>query len=383
MLFAKSSQGLQRLEEGKVLSSQDNSKSKKIMIPLNDCLKIWSPSPSLIEVKATTLNHFPFHQTSFLPIFLSLSLLSFQFLSPFFPIFPPLKNNTNQAEKLERKDYKPNSCCSHLQINTRSGEEYLLKVDGREEELTGWLLSLQQVAFGFMTESEENQLYEDFVRSDSLFRVQVIASPVKTLKDFHELYLRLTEKSIELLSPVSIVPVFTWNFRDIRRYGSSPETFTLEAGRRCTSGPGIFSFATPKGTQFFSLLSANLRQVMEREQSCPSQCPSTFLGIASMSMKPLKPPRKMKRDDCDDDISLTPPPSPSQQQQQQRANNILVMTTSSTSSDDNYSPDYENILSLVPSSSSSIPPSHYLQNDAEYAVVLKEKPKSNSEQLIE
>lgn len=252
-------------------------------------------------------------------------------------------------------------------------------MDGREEELTGWLLSLQQVAFGFMTESEENQLYEDFVRSDSLFRVQVIASPVKTLKDFHELYLRLTEKSIELLSPVSIVPVFTWNFRDIRRYGSSPETFTLEAGRRCTSGPGIFSFATPKGTQFFSLLSANLRQVMEREQSCPSQCPGTPLGVGSMSMKPLKPPRRTKRDDCDDDISLTPPPSPSQQQ---RPNNILVMT-SSTSSDDNYSPDYENILSLVPSSSSSFLPSHYLQNDAEYAVVLKEKPKSNSEQLIE
>lgn len=257
---------------------------------------------------------------------------------------------------------------SRLQINTRSGEEYLLKVDGREEELTGWLLSLQQVAFGFMTEQEENQLYEDFVRADSLFRVQVIASPVKTLKDFHELYLRLTERSIELLSPSSIVPIFTWNFRDIRRYGSSPETFTLEAGRRCSSGPGIFSFATPKGTQFFSLLSTNLRQLMEREQF--SSRPN--LDIADqMSSKPLKPPRRKRDDDCDD-ISLTPPPSPS------RANNLVM--TSSTSDDENYSPDYENILSLT----TSIPPTqHYLQNDAEYAVVLKEKPKTNHEQLIE
>lgn len=54
MLFAKSSQGLQRLEEGKVgLNPQQG---KRIMIPLNDCLKIWSPSPSLIEVGTTSLS---------------------------------------------------------------------------------------------------------------------------------------------------------------------------------------------------------------------------------------------------------------------------------------------------------------------------------------
>lgn len=67
MLFAKSSQGLQRLEEGKVVGS---SGQKRIMIPLNDCLKIWSPSPSLIEVRTV--------ETTF-----SFNLLSSTFNPPF------------------------------------------------------------------------------------------------------------------------------------------------------------------------------------------------------------------------------------------------------------------------------------------------------------
>ena len=156
MLFAKSSQGLQRLEEGKVLSSQDNSKSKKIMIPLNDCLKIWSPSPSLIEVKATIPNHFPFpfilqsnllssnfplplsflsnfsllsncflslssfqflslslsllsnfSLSLFFPISLSLSLLSNFSLSLFFPIFPPLKIVQIKLKNLKERITNP------------------------------------------------------------------------------------------------------------------------------------------------------------------------------------------------------------------------------------------------------------------------------------
>lgn len=162
--------------------------------------------------------------------------------------------------------------------------------------MKSWLLSLQSVAFGlFLQDEEENQLYSGFTVNESdddesLFKVKIIASPVKSLLEVSnssgsvkvvDYYIKLTDESIILLSvttnsksggsnnplPSPPLPVFIWNLRDIRRYGSSPETFTLEAGRRCESGPGIFSFGTSKGTHLFSMLSSILKDLMQRDQN--------------------------------------------------------------------------------------------------------------------
>lgn len=40
----------------------------------------------------------------------------------------------------------------------------------------------------------------------------------------------------------------------IRRYGRSSTSFTLEAGRKCESGPGVFNFNTKDGTIIFDLV---------------------------------------------------------------------------------------------------------------------------------
>ena len=227
---------------------------------------------------------------------------------------------------------------------------------------------------------EENQLYSGFNEDDSLFSVNVIASPVPSLLEISSFVLQLTPESIILLpvTPGDQTPIFTWALRDIRRYGSSAETFTLEAGRRCASGAGLFSFSTPKGTYLFSMLSAHLRELMQKDQALKG-------GRLEMKEKPKKPPRKIRPDESSSGcLSLTPPPSPS-----------TAGTSMSSQSDtnDDCSPEYENILTLSVSSSlrpspapnaystvmmsrtTPTPPAHYLQNEVEYAVVLKDKRK--------
>ena len=62
MLFEKSPQGIQRLEE--IVDEQRD--SKKVIIPLNDCVKIWTPSNSLIEVRK--INHSTFTVLCIVPL---------------------------------------------------------------------------------------------------------------------------------------------------------------------------------------------------------------------------------------------------------------------------------------------------------------------------
>lgn len=343
-LFAKSLQGIQRLEE--VLP--DDRDPRKIIIPLNECVKIWTPSSSMIEVSFA----------------------------------PKARTQTRQADtKFETVFYPPCDSCLCKQIVTRDGTEHSLKVNGGDDETTDWLFHLQKVAFNIMEEKEEeNQLYSGFDEEETLFRVKVIASPVKTLLTANAEYLlQLAPDSIVLLPFPSHDgnPIFIWSLRDIRRYGSSAETFTLEAGRRCSSGPGLFSFSTPKGTYLFSLLSSFLRDLMQKDQAMKG-------AKLEARAKPMKPPRKLKSGGAEEGtcLSLTPPPSPSN-----LACGNQTGRSSSPSTSDDFSPEYENILTLnVPSAPVHVTgPSllvstlqntpHYLQNEVEYAVVLKEKRK--------
>ncbi|KAI1280907.1 Docking protein 3 [Halotydeus destructor] len=348
-LYSHSPEGIPRLEE----KSTD---PRKLVIPLNECIKIWTPSNSLIE------------------------------------------------------------------IVTKDGAEYTLKTAtiGIEEETSEWLFALQKVAFNIMQEKEEeNQLYSGFNEDETQYLVSVIASPVKSLLEYPNYRLQLTPEAI-LLLPVlgnDTAAIFTWHLRDIRRYGSSAETFTLEAGRRCASGPGLFSFATSKGTQLFSMLSAMLRDLMQRDKSLKGGCLEEV-----KSPKPPKPPRKtgLFHHGSSYSLSLTPPPSPCQGGNifpSMTASDSPSPSTCSSNQDMDTCPDYENIVTLSvspynisrpcltpggavksnplrtphadltmattlvcdPSNYSSTmttaPPAHYLQNEVEYAVVLKDKRK--------
>ncbi len=41
---------------------------------------------------------------------------------------------------------------------------------------------------------------------------------------------------------------FTWEYKYFRRFGYDRSYFSFEAGRRCTSGAGIYAFSLPEVT---------------------------------------------------------------------------------------------------------------------------------------
>ncbi|KAJ8377317.1 hypothetical protein AAFF_G00261660 [Aldrovandia affinis] len=66
--------------------------------------------------------------------------------------------------------------------------------------------------------------------------------------------------------------------------------FSFEAGRRCESGPGNFTFETKQGNEIFAIVEGSIReqkaQAEENRQSCPSldpDCPALQLARATIA----------------------------------------------------------------------------------------------------
>ncbi|XP_038256808.1 docking protein 1 [Dermochelys coriacea] len=101
----------------------------------------------------------------------------------------------------------------------------------------------------------------------------------------HGAYLLKAEQdSLILKEPRTQETLYTWPYRLLRRYGRDKVMFSFEAGRRCESGPGNFTFETKQGNEIFRLVEASIReqkaQVEENRQSCDSldlDCPSVVL----------------------------------------------------------------------------------------------------------
>uniref|UniRef100_A0A8D0CD90 Docking protein 1 n=1 Tax=Salvator merianae TaxID=96440 RepID=A0A8D0CD90_SALMN len=59
--------------------------------------------------------------------------------------------------------------------------------------------------------------------------------------------------------PHSQQPLYTWPYRLLRRYGRDKVMFSFEAGRRCESGPGNFTFETTQGNEIFQVVEAAIQ----------------------------------------------------------------------------------------------------------------------------
>ncbi|KAL4660952.1 docking protein 1 isoform X1 [Arapaima gigas] len=68
--------------------------------------------------------------------------------------------------------------------------------------------------------------------------------------------------------------LLVWPYKLLRRYGRDKVMFSFEAGRRCDSGPGNFTFETKQGNEIFGIVEAAIReqkaQAEEKHHSCPS-----------------------------------------------------------------------------------------------------------------
>uniref|UniRef100_A0A8D0H987 Docking protein 1 n=1 Tax=Sphenodon punctatus TaxID=8508 RepID=A0A8D0H987_SPHPU len=86
--------------------------------------------------------------------------------------------------------------------------------------------------------------------------------------------LKADQESLVLRDPRTKQPLYTWPYRLLRRYGRDKVMFSFEAGRRCGSGPGNFTFETKQGNELFRMVEASIQeqkaQVEENRQSCSS-----------------------------------------------------------------------------------------------------------------
>ncbi|XP_038146059.1 docking protein 1b [Cyprinodon tularosa] len=86
-------------------------------------------------------------------------------------------------------------------------------------------------------------------------------------------WLKAENEALILKEPKTKRNVLVWPYKLLRRYGRDRVMFSFEAGRRCDSGPGNFTFDTKQGNEIFSLvdlaIQAQKAQVEERHLSCP------------------------------------------------------------------------------------------------------------------
>ncbi|NXA12229.1 DOK1 protein, partial [Sapayoa aenigma] len=86
--------------------------------------------------------------------------------------------------------------------------------------------------------------------------------------------LKAERDSLVLKDPRTEEILYVWPYRLLRRYGRDKVMFSFEAGRRCDSGPGNFTFETMQGNEIFRLVEASIQeqkaQVEENRQSCDS-----------------------------------------------------------------------------------------------------------------
>ncbi|KAL8206402.1 UNVERIFIED_CONTAM: hypothetical protein K2H54_002287, partial [Gekko kuhli] len=72
--------------------------------------------------------------------------------------------------------------------------------------------------------------------------------------------LKASRDGLVLQDPHSRQPLYAWPYRLLRRYGRDKVMFSFEAGRRCESGPGNFTFETKQGNEIFCVVEAAIQE---------------------------------------------------------------------------------------------------------------------------
>ncbi|KAK5936421.1 hypothetical protein CgunFtcFv8_027734 [Champsocephalus gunnari] len=108
-------------------------------------------------------------------------------------------------------------------------------------------------------EMEENQIYAS-VDEASEFWVTVQRTDAAWRCGLKGAYwLQVGREALRLRETEKKNTVREWPYELLRRYGKDKLALTIEAGRRCHSGPGTFSFETQQAENIFSLIQSTIK----------------------------------------------------------------------------------------------------------------------------
>uniref|UniRef100_A0A8B9ZY92 Docking protein 1 n=1 Tax=Anas zonorhyncha TaxID=75864 RepID=A0A8B9ZY92_9AVES len=204
-----------------------------------------------------------------------------------------------------------------------SGRSYLLAADKQQSE--EWVAKLCEIAFPVsgaggapLEDNGEAPALEMAVNSIYYSRDEVNAFWVTVQRteaaercELRGAYVLKAERdSLVLKDPRTNETLYVWPYRLLRRYGRDKVMFSFEAGRRCDSGPGNFTFETKQGNEIFRLVEDSIReqkaQVEENRQSCDSLDSDSPSGDDTANRTLPEPPVLQAKPT----VPSTPPRSP-------------------------------------------------------------------------
>ncbi|KAI1887905.1 hypothetical protein AGOR_G00195300 [Albula goreensis] len=181
------------------------------------------------------------------------------------------------GRRADRKVIRLSECVTVLATPTEPGPpegpaSFCVRTDERAYlfagdawDCTGWVQSICQIAFKGNMESqqpkmEDNLIYESREEGQE-FRVSVRCTEAAQRCGLHgEHWLSIGSHALTLCNCHTHSTMVTWPYKLLRRYGHDKGAFSVEAGRRCESGPGSFIFDTPQGGQIFARVEAAIRE---------------------------------------------------------------------------------------------------------------------------
>ncbi|XP_040037599.2 docking protein 1b isoform X1 [Gasterosteus aculeatus] len=96
-------------------------------------------------------------------------------------------------------------------------------------------------------------------------------------------WLKAEKDTLILKEPKTKRNILVWPYKLLRRYGRDRVMFSFEAGRRCDSGPGNFTFETKQGNEIFSLVDQAIQSqkvlAEEHKLNLDPDCPASMLHI--------------------------------------------------------------------------------------------------------
>ncbi|KAM8878884.1 uncharacterized protein AB9W97_014528 isoform 2-T4 [Spinachia spinachia] len=136
-----------------------------------------------------------------------------------------------------------------------------------KEDCVDWVEKLCRFTFqqsvgsdSSQLQMEENQIYASADEA-SQFLVTVQKTDAATRCGLQGAYLLQVGREALLLRETQKKNIVTaWSYELLRRYGRDKLAFTIEAGRRCDSGPGTFTFETPQAEKIFYSIRATINQ---------------------------------------------------------------------------------------------------------------------------
>ncbi|XP_062138829.1 probable serine/threonine-protein kinase ndrD [Drosophila sulfurigaster albostrigata] len=189
-----------------------------------------------------------------------------------------------------------------IQIVKRNGQ--LTLNTNSDEELKDWVTALQMVAFCDISGmhaahgaiEEDNDLYCSSF--DGLFIITLIPSEasIRCNIEPRTYMLQMTPTELQLKSEDLNVTIAMWPYRFIRKYGYRDGKFTFEAGRKCTTGEGVFTLDHTNPQELFRCMSAKMKSMKKlisgdslSSIECNENQFSAAAGMEPGSRSPLPP----------------------------------------------------------------------------------------------